>query len=105
MNEVVVVKRVPNEIEAELVCGLLRSAGIECGYRVTEEIDSASTTSATPGRTRSIVHPPTSRPRASCSSDAPADGDDSWDDDELLPRSAGRSCARRQAPRARTACV
>jgi hypothetical protein len=28
------------EAEAEMVCGLLRSAGIECGHRVTEETDS-----------------------------------------------------------------
>jgi hypothetical protein len=27
--------------EAEVVCGLLRSAGIECGYRDTEAIDSS----------------------------------------------------------------
>jgi hypothetical protein len=26
--------------EADVVCGLLRSAGIECGYRDTEAIDS-----------------------------------------------------------------
>lgn len=31
---------VPNEVEAELVCGLLRSAGIQCGHRVTEATDS-----------------------------------------------------------------
>lgn len=31
---------VPNEVEAEMVCGLLRSAGIECSHRVTEATDS-----------------------------------------------------------------
>ena len=31
---------VSGEPEAEIVCGLLRSAGIECAYRDTEEIDS-----------------------------------------------------------------
>ena len=31
---------VPTEVEAEMVCGLLRSAGIQCGYRVTEATDS-----------------------------------------------------------------
>lgn len=31
---------VSGEPEAEVVCGLLRSAGIECGYRDTEAIDS-----------------------------------------------------------------
>jgi hypothetical protein len=36
----VVVKVVPTEAEAEIVCGLLRSAGIDCFYRDTEEIDS-----------------------------------------------------------------
>ena len=40
-EEVVVVTVVPGETEAELVCGLLRSAGIKCGYRDTEAIDSA----------------------------------------------------------------
>ena len=33
-------KVVSDEPEAEIVCGLLRSAGIECGYRDTEAIDS-----------------------------------------------------------------
>jgi hypothetical protein len=40
VEEPVVVKVVSDEPEAELVCGLLRSAGIECGYRDTEAIDS-----------------------------------------------------------------
>lgn len=31
---------VPGASEAEVVCGLLRSAGIECGRRDTEAIDS-----------------------------------------------------------------
>jgi Putative prokaryotic signal transducing protein len=39
-GDVVVVKVVSGESEAEVVCGLLRSAGIECGYRDTEAIDS-----------------------------------------------------------------
>jgi hypothetical protein len=39
-DQVVVVTVVPGETEAELVCGLLRSAGIKCGYRDTESIDS-----------------------------------------------------------------
>jgi len=39
-EDVVVVTVVPGETEAELACGLLRSAGIECGYRDTEAIDS-----------------------------------------------------------------
>jgi hypothetical protein len=39
-DEGVVVTVVPGETEAEIVCGLLRSAGIECGYRDTQSIDS-----------------------------------------------------------------
>ena len=31
---------VSGESEAEVVCGLLRSAGIKCAYRDTEAIDS-----------------------------------------------------------------
>jgi hypothetical protein len=29
-----------NEVEAEVICGLLRSAGIECAHRLTDETDS-----------------------------------------------------------------
>jgi hypothetical protein len=36
----VVLTVVADEPEAEIVCGLLRASGIECGYRDTEEIDS-----------------------------------------------------------------
>ena len=32
---------VSGQSEAEVVCGLLRSAGIECAHRDTEEIDSS----------------------------------------------------------------
>jgi hypothetical protein len=39
-DEGVVVKVVSGEPEADLVCGLLRTAGIECSYRDTEAIDS-----------------------------------------------------------------
>ena len=39
-DDLVVVKVVADESEAEIVCGLLRSAGIECSYRDTEAIDS-----------------------------------------------------------------
>jgi hypothetical protein len=38
-EDVVVLTVVSGEQEAELACGLLRSAGIECGYRETEEIE------------------------------------------------------------------
>jgi hypothetical protein len=40
-DEPVVVTVVSGEQEAELACGLLRSAGIECAYRDTEAIDSS----------------------------------------------------------------
>jgi hypothetical protein len=40
MDDPVVVKVVDDEPEAEIVCGLLRSAGIECAYRETDAIDS-----------------------------------------------------------------
>ena len=40
VDDAVVVKVVANEPEAEIACGLLRSAGIECGYRETDAIDS-----------------------------------------------------------------
>jgi hypothetical protein len=40
-EEGVVLTVVSDEPEAELVCGLLRSAGIECAYRDTEAIDSS----------------------------------------------------------------
>jgi Putative prokaryotic signal transducing protein len=39
-GEGVVLTVVSGPPEAEIVCGLLRSAGIDCGYRDTEEIDS-----------------------------------------------------------------
>jgi putative signal transducing protein len=39
-NDEVVVTVVADEAEADVVCGLLRSAGIECAYRETEKIDS-----------------------------------------------------------------
>lgn len=41
MDEGVVVTTVSGEMEADVVCGLLRSAGIECGHRVTEATESA----------------------------------------------------------------
>ena len=38
-SDTVVLKVVSGEVEAEIVCGLLRSAGLECGYRDTAAID------------------------------------------------------------------
>ena len=40
MDEGVRLTTVRGEMEAEVLCGLLRSAGIECGHRVTEATDS-----------------------------------------------------------------
>ena len=39
-GEGVVLTVVSGPPEADIVCGLLRSAGIDCGYRDTEAIDS-----------------------------------------------------------------
>jgi Putative prokaryotic signal transducing protein len=39
-DQEVVVKVVSDDTEAEVVCGLLRSNGIDCFYRDTEAIDS-----------------------------------------------------------------
>jgi hypothetical protein len=56
MDEGVVVSTVSDEIEAELACGLLRSAGIECGYRATEATDSAFEGIASDGPREILVH-------------------------------------------------
>jgi hypothetical protein len=40
-GEGVVLTVVPSGPEADVVCGLLRSAGIDCTYRDTEAIDSS----------------------------------------------------------------
>ena len=82
MDEAVVVKRVENEFEADLACGLLRSAGIECGYRVTEEIDSAFDNFAGTGAHEVVVRPDdleAARELLADTGDVPAD--DSWDDE------------------------
>jgi len=39
-DQTVVLTVVPGESEAEVLCGLLRANGIECGYRDTDAIDS-----------------------------------------------------------------
>ena len=56
MDEGVPVTRVADEIEADLVCGLLRSAGIECGHRVTDEADSVLDGFAGDGPRVVLVH-------------------------------------------------
>jgi hypothetical protein len=56
MDEGAVVTTVSDEIEAEVVCGLLRSAGIDCGHRVTEATDSALEGIAADGPREVLVH-------------------------------------------------
>ncbi|HZQ64906.1 MAG TPA: DUF2007 domain-containing protein [Gaiellaceae bacterium] len=56
MDEGVRLTTVTSEAEAELVCGLLRSSGIECGYRVTEETDSLLEEFAASGPREILVH-------------------------------------------------
>jgi len=51
----VVVTVVSSEPEAEVVCGLLRSSGIECAYRDTEEIDSPLEDFISAGRQEILV--------------------------------------------------
>jgi hypothetical protein len=52
----VVVKVVSGQSEAEVVCGLLRSAGIECAYRDTEAIDSSLEDFMAAGAQEILVH-------------------------------------------------
>jgi hypothetical protein len=56
-DEPVVVTVVSSEPEAEVVCGLLRSAGIECAYRDTEAIDSSLEEFTAAGPREILVHP------------------------------------------------
>ena len=50
-------KVVDDEPEAEIVCGLLRSAGIECGFRETDRIDTPLEDLAAFGQREILVHP------------------------------------------------
>jgi putative signal transducing protein len=56
-DEEVVVTVVSDETEADVVCGLLRSAGIECGSRPTEAIDSLLEDFTAAGPQEILVHP------------------------------------------------
>jgi Putative prokaryotic signal transducing protein len=56
MDDTVVVKIVSGEPEAQLVCGLLRSAGIECGFRDTDAVDSQLEEFIASGPREIIVH-------------------------------------------------
>ena len=57
MDDQVVVKVVDDESEADIVCGLLRSAGIECGFRETDAIDSMLEDFSPVGPREILVHP------------------------------------------------
>ena len=56
-EESVVLTVVSGETEADIVCGLLRSSGIECAYRDTEAIDSPLEDFTAAGRREILVHP------------------------------------------------
>ena len=52
----VVVKVVSSQSEAEVVCGLLRSAGIECAHRDTDAVDSSLEDCMAAGAQEILVH-------------------------------------------------
>ena len=52
----VVLTVVSGEPEADIVCGLLRSSGIDCGYRDTEAIDSSLEEFTAAGPREILVH-------------------------------------------------
>ena len=56
VDDRVVLKVVSDAPEAELVCGFLRSAGIECAYRDTEAIDSPLEDFTAAGPREILVH-------------------------------------------------
>lgn len=55
-DDTVVVKVVSGESEAQVVCGLLRSAGLECAYRDTDAIDSSLEDFMPSGAREILVH-------------------------------------------------
>lgn len=55
-DKTVVLTVVASESEAEMICGLLRSAGIECAYRDTEAIDSPIEDFTAAGPREILVH-------------------------------------------------
>jgi hypothetical protein len=55
-GDTVVVTVVSSSSEAEVVCGLLRSAGIECGHRDTPVIDSTVEDFIPAGPQEILVH-------------------------------------------------
>lgn len=56
VDDQVVATVVADETEAEVVCGLLRSAGFDCGYRDTESLDSALEEFTAAGPREILVH-------------------------------------------------
>ena len=55
-TDAVVLTVVSDEPEAVVVCGLLRSAGIDCAYRDTEAIDSPLEDFTAAGQREILVH-------------------------------------------------
>lgn len=55
-DDTVVLQVVSGEAEAEVVCGLLRTADIECAYRDTEAIDSPLEDFIAAGSREILVH-------------------------------------------------
>ena len=55
--DAVVLTVVPTEAEADILCGLLRSAGIECAYRDTADIESSLEEFTAAGPREILVHP------------------------------------------------
>ena len=55
-DEPVVLTRAADEIEAEMICGLLRSNGIQCGHRETSALDSALEEFTSAGPREVLVH-------------------------------------------------
>jgi hypothetical protein len=56
-DDAVVVTTVASGPEADVVCGLLRSAGIVCGYRDTEATESSLEEFTATGPREILVHP------------------------------------------------
>ena len=55
-TDAVVLTVVSDEPEAEIVCSLLRSSGLECGYRDTEGLDSTLEEFTASGPREILVH-------------------------------------------------
>ena len=55
-DKAVPVTTVASEVEAEMICGLLRAGGVNCGFRFTEETDSALEGYTADGPHEILVH-------------------------------------------------